>query len=292
MVVAVIALTTQATASLCGQESRPILRYGLTTGVIENANPTDVRAATLVWVQGVAEVMGFYSGAEASVYPSPAEGVSAVNVGKTDVLALSTLEYFSVEQQLKAAPAMVFEIAGNITVEYVLVSREDPGNIANIAGKSIAIFAPNRPWALAELWADVLLADAGVPGRQKAFSSVRFVEKRGHAVMAVFFKQADLAIESRSSFETAVELNPQLGKELKVLARSPQLLPGLVCINNQMDTNQRRLYIEKITRMHELARYRQAFMIMHMTRLSTWDPGFLDSARALVNRQRALQARK
>jgi ABC-type phosphate/phosphonate transport system substrate-binding protein len=271
-----------------GPDTRPVLRYGLTSGVIENANPTDVRAASLVWVQGLSDLIGFYRAAEARLFPTAAEAVNAVNSGVTDVLALSTLEYFSVEKSLKASPALAFESAGEITVEYVLLARQVPGSLKEFAGKTVAVHAANRPWAMSEVWVDVLMADAGVADWRRTFS-VRYFEKRGHSAMAVFFKQADLAIEVRSAFETSVELNPQLGRDLKVVARSPKLLPGVICLADRMEPGQRRTYIEKMSSMHELTKYRQAFNAMRLTRLVEWAPALLSPTRALVARQRAVQ---
>jgi ABC-type phosphate/phosphonate transport system substrate-binding protein len=268
-----------------------ILRYGLTYGVIENANPTDVRAASLVWVQGLSDLLGFYRTAEANLYSTAAEAVTAVNTDLTDVLAISTLEYFSVERLLKASPALAFESAGEISVEYVLLARQAQGSLKELTGKTIAVQAANRPWAMSEVWADVMMADAGIPDWRRSYS-VNYVEKRGHAAMAVFFKRADLAIEVRSAFETAVELNPQLGRELTVVARSPKLLPGLICFSDRLSPAQHRTYVDRMSRMHELTKYRQAFSAMRLTRLATWDAAYLNPTRALVARQKALQAKK
>jgi hypothetical protein len=187
---------------------------------------------------------------------------------------------------------MAWETAKTVTVDFVLVARASAEGLSGAAGKTLALFASNRPWALSEAWADVMLADAGVPRGQKAFAAVKIVEKKGQAAMAVFFRQADYAVESRSAFEAAAELNPQLGRELIVLARSPAFIPGMVCLSDRMGRDLQRRYVEKATRLHELPRYRQAFMVMRVTRLAEWDPRYLDSARALLVRQRALQGRR
>jgi ABC-type phosphate/phosphonate transport system substrate-binding protein len=115
------------------------------------------------------------------------------------------------------------------------------------------------------------------------------LRKRSQAVMALFFRQVEAAIEPRSAFETAVELNPQIGREIKVLARSPRLLPGLACIRRSVDHNLRRRYVEQATRLHEQTTFRQTFLVLRVTRLVPWDPRFLDTARALTARHEALR---
>ncbi len=289
---AVIVLAVLAAVGVGGQNTRPTLRYGITEGAIEGASPNDARAASLLWAQGIADAIGLYGSAEATILQSPQAAVARMNEGSMDLLAISMLEYLSVEDQLKCLPAMVWSKDGETTVEYVLVARTGTQGIAGVAGKTLAIYAPNRPWALSELWLDVLLSEAGPPGRVVAPASAKVVGKKGHAAMAVFFRQADYAVESRSAFETAIELNPQLGRDLTVVARSPQLLPGLVCLSEGMGPERRQQYVERAVRLHELARYRQAFMVLQVTQLTRLNPRDLDSARALVSQHRLLQTRR
>lgn len=281
-----------AAAGLVDQGVRPTLRFALTEGIIEGASPSDARAGSLVWLQGIADAIGLYSRAEASVLSSPQAAVAAVNAGNLDMLALSTLEYFSVESQLRCTPAMTWARENEPMVEYVLLARTGTPGLAGLAGKSLVSYAPNRPWALADVWLDVLLAEAGAPGPPATLGAVKAVAKKGHAAIAVFFRQADYAIESRSAFETAVDLNPQLGRDLTIVARSPRLMPGLVCLNDRLGPELQRQYIDRAVQLHDLPRYRQAFMILQVTKVARWEAGYLDSARALVSRQRLIHARR
>jgi hypothetical protein len=50
-------------------------------------------------------------------------------------------------------------------------------------------------------------------------------------VLPVFFQHADVAAVTRSGFATAVEMNPQLGKNLRILAVSPKVVPTLLCFH-------------------------------------------------------------
>lgn len=289
---AVIVLAVLAAVVVDGQDTKPTLRYGFTEGALEGASPNDARAASLLWAQGIADAIGLYGSAEATILQTPQAALTRMYEGSLDLLAISMLEYLSVENQLKCVPAMVWSKDGETMVEYVLVARTGTRGIAGVAGKTLTMYAPNRPWALAELWLDVLLSEAGAPGRPVAPASVKIVGKKGHAAMAVFFQQADYAVEPRSAFETAIELNPQLGRDLTVVARSPRLLPGLVCLSEAMGPERRQQYVERAVRLHELARYRQVFMALQITRFAPANPRDLDSARALVRQHRLLQTRR
>ena len=54
--------------------------------------------------------------------------------------------------------------------------------------------------------------------------------KPSQAILPVFFKQAEAALVTRATFDTAVELNPQLGAALRTLSRSPQLIPAVAAV--------------------------------------------------------------
>jgi len=265
------------------------IRFGFTAALIGDANPNDVVAATLLWAKGVISQVGFWTSAEASVFQDVNEAMTPPNNGKTDLLALTTLEYLAAERRLQVQPSMVFQQSNETMSDSVVLVRSDITSVSQLAGKRLAINLPAREWDMAGIWLDVLLMEAGLPARQTAFSTVKVVPRRSQAAMALFFKQVDVAVETRSAFETAVELNPQLGKELKILARSPPLLPGLICTRNSMEPDLRRRYIEKATHLHELPQFRQTFIVMRVTKILEWDPHFLDSARALVARRDALK---
>jgi hypothetical protein len=272
-------------AGLAQTPGERVLHYGFTTRLTYNVNPADARVASLVWTRGIAEQVGIWDDAEAEIFTDVSRAVASVNADRTDVLALSTLEYLAVEHQLKATPAMVFLQAGTATNEFLLLARDDIRSVADLAGKRIGVFSASGQRELSNLWLDVLLMEAGITPDNDKMPMLQTITKRSQAAMAVFFRQVDAAVEVRPAFETAVELNPQLGRELKVVARSPELLPGLVCLRNGMPPAVRRRFLEEAVRLHDLPQFRQTFLLMRITRLMGWDPRYLDTARVLLARR-------
>lgn len=288
----VMAAAAVASASLPGQSparSDRVLRYGFTARVNSDSNPNDAKAASLVWAKGITEQVGVWSSAEAHVFPDADAAVATVDAGKTDIVALTTMEYLGVERRLRATPSLIFISNNQAMTEFVLLTRSDVKAVGDIAGRRLAMHASPAPDDLSDLWLNVLLLEAGLPGKAQAFGSIRMVPKKSQAAMALYFKQADVALETTAAFETAVELNPQLGRELRVLARSPKLLPGLLCLRDSLDPAVRRQYVEKASRLHELPQFRQSFILLQVTRLDEWQPWYLDSVRALVARYETLK---
>lgn len=276
-----LAVGIAATVGSSADDTRPTLRYGITAGSVEGANPSDVGAASRLWANGLAEAVGLYRDAVATVFQGPEDAVRAMNSGGLDLLAISTLEYLAVEDRIDCSPAMVWSKDDAVLEEYVLLARRDASR-PPMPGRAIVVYAASRAWAPSAIWTELAMRELPPVGAARAPAPVKVVGKRGHAAMAVFFGQADYAVEAGRAFETAVTLNPQLGAQLDVVARSPGILPGLVCLSNRMEAGLRQRYVERATRLHEMTRYRQAFTVLQMTRLVPWDSRYLASARALV----------
>jgi ABC-type phosphate/phosphonate transport system substrate-binding protein len=65
-------------------------------------------------------------------------------------------------------------------------------------------------------------------------------------VLPVFFKRADAACLARGSWETAVELNPQLGRDLRALAVSPKIIPIAIGFRRGCNANGRKMLLDSM----------------------------------------------
>lgn len=266
------------------------LRLGMTTSVIESVSAADARAAAVLWAEGIASAVGLYRSVDGAIFNSLDEAVRAVNEGRTEILVLSSPEYLEAEKRLACHPAMAYEIMGEVTQEFVLVAKRGRSALAP-GGASVAMFLQNPKAELSHIWADTYFHETGVPRGLNAFASVRPMDRKGRATMAVFFGQADYAIDTRSAFASTVELNPQVGRDLEVVAHSDALLPGLVCLSDRMSAELRRRYIEAAVHMHDQVRYRQSMIVMRVSRIVAWEARYLDTTRALLARHAAIAAR-
>jgi phosphonate transport system substrate-binding protein len=281
------------TAAVSGQSAGfdPVLRYGVSVSTIADVNPNDALAASLLFARTIGQAVGAWTDARAMLFLDSDSMVKAMNANSTDLAAMSSMEFLSVERVMKADPFVLYQTSGEVDVEYVLLARAGIRSAADLAGRRIAVYNPSNQRDLGDTWLDVLLMEAGLPEGSRSVQPVRPFKKRSQAAMALFFNQVDAAVELKSAFDTAVEMNPQLGQQLKVLARSPKLLPGLVCVRRSMDADLRRRYLEKAVTMHQMTQYRQTFIVLHVNRLVAFEPRFLDNIRALSDRYQALKRR-
>jgi ABC-type phosphate/phosphonate transport system substrate-binding protein len=78
-------------------------------------------------------------------------------------------------------------------------------------------------------------ASSGLPQADHFFSDQKTKDNITQVVLPVFFRRADVACVARPGWETAVELNPQLGHDLVPLAVSPRVIP--ICFGFRKNTN-------------------------------------------------------
>jgi phosphonate transport system substrate-binding protein len=86
-------------------------------------------------------------------------------------------------------------------------------------------------------------------------------------VLPVFFRRMDAAVVIKSSFATAVELNPQLGRELRVLATSPPVIPIILCFRKNASPEGKRELIANINRTQSLPAGQQIEALYQFKRL-------------------------
>jgi ABC-type phosphate/phosphonate transport system substrate-binding protein len=288
ILVLIVAALVPSVMAAAGEE---VFRFAFTAATAGDANPNDSRAASLLWSDCIASQIGRWSRSEAFVLKDAAEVQRAVATGQADVVAMTALEYLSIEHQVAATPRMTFEVGGAVAADYVLLVPTATQSLAEVVGKRLAIQTLAVGADVSITWLDATLADAGLPSHHMAFSTIKNVTRSGQAAMAVFFGQVDIALESRSSYEAAVELNPQLGRALKVMAQSPPFQMGVVVLRNSMDPDIARLYVEKAIHLHEWPQFKQTFIILRVTRIVPWEPRYLDTTRALLERLRAARKR-
>ena len=104
--------------------------------------------------------------------------------------------------------------------------------------------------SLAPVWSETILAREGLGSASGFYGQITTASKISQAVLPVFFRQLDACVVTRSGFETMVELNPQVGRQLKVLASSPPVVPVVFCFRASYDSPIRAKVLEEIAQWH------------------------------------------
>lgn len=208
-----------------GKEQK-LFRVALSKGTFGKVNRNDAQAAIMAWAKTILKQQDINIEAETHVYDRIEDLVIALRNKEFDAAGVLTSEF----QGLEAKPASVILNSKNgiITEKYILLVRRNSGivDIKDVRGRKFVMYK-HPSTSLASAWLDTLLSNRSIGLSTEVFSKTILVENASNVVLQVFFGQADMCLITAGVFEVACELNPQLKKELRVLAESPELIPTL-----------------------------------------------------------------
>jgi hypothetical protein len=114
-------------------------------------------------------------------------------------------------------------------------------------------------------WLSILLAANNLPSPEHFFAGNTLCDKLNLVMLPVFFHRADGALLTRRNWEMAVELNPQLGRDLRVLTMSPKLIPVVLGFRRSTTANARKSLIDSIQRVYSVPAGRQIVALYQST---------------------------
>ena len=205
-----------------------VVRIGISTREMANTNRADVQAAMKVWMKTFAREKNLDVDPDTVVFDSLSDMADALRLKQLDVVTASTDEFLVLEKVAALPRVYAARVNGKVTEQYVLLVRDDGAfkGLGGLRGQPLVVLDSPRT-TLAPIWLDTKLMRDKLPVGARFFGKVSHAGKLNLAILPVFFKQAGAALVTRAGFETAVELNPQLAKELRILAGSPDLIPSL-----------------------------------------------------------------
>jgi ABC-type phosphate/phosphonate transport system substrate-binding protein len=248
-------------------------------------NENDAGAAVKVWAQMLGRDRGIPVDPAARVLRGTAEIGEALRAGRVDALTLTTDEYWTLRELLSREPIIVATSGGRLAEEYVLVTRRQGGiaQVADLRQRSLNILQNARA-TLAMVWMETLLAEAGLGRPATVCSRVDAVSNLSRAVLPVFFGRVDACVVTRTGLEAMTELNPQVGRELKIVATSPGVVPTLFCFRGNYVSPFREKLVAELGRMSSSAAGRQFMTMFQCGDFFKQPASCLDSAFELLER--------
>src|SRR5271157_4849131 len=194
------------------------LRFGYSSKFLNDVSLGDAQVAMELWTREFIKSTELKMKPKPLIYDNLQSVVNALNNRELDLVALTTMDYLKIRDKVPVEAALVGSrrkaVDGD---ELVLLVRRDQGtmDIRQLKGKKLLVHS-SPLIDIARLWLNSVMARRNLPDYERFFGSDKEVKKASQAVLPVFFKQADACLVTRSAFETMVELNPQIGRELMV----------------------------------------------------------------------------
>jgi phosphonate transport system substrate-binding protein len=177
-------------------------------------------------------------------------------------------------------PTLVPIIHGKPGYNYGLLCRTG-ADLDSLRGRELLVASAHAP-ELPRLWLDRLLGDSGRPRAATWFANVRHVDRLASAVLPVLFGDAAACVVTLGGFDTMREMNPQLGRDLQVLAVSQLLSPAVICVRPDIQAEFGDLLDAGMRSLHKEPEGRQILGLFGIERLVAFDDSHLDPVRELL----------
>lgn len=261
------------------------VRVSYTSSIFRDVAESDARAAIKAWTQIIARDRGIHTYAEAEVVPDVESLARQCEAGRVDFCSTTTPEFLRVESRLDAEPLFAPSRGGSAAVEYLLLVRRDSAfnRLGDLRHADILTYDNPRA-SLALPWLEVLLAEQGFGPAAGFLGRIEPAARLSAVILPVFFGRATACLVTRDGFDTMAELNPQVGRELRVVARSAVLVPMVSFLRRGFTPPFRQSLITSIATIHEQASGRQVLNLVQSDAIVLLAPTALDSARELMLR--------
>ena len=287
-------LRPSASAAAAAEDERsptaPV-RFAVTSRMFSEVNENDARAAMKAWGQALSSERGIPLEPVFQIFVGT-EAIAAAIRGKLiDAITLPTDEYWALRDEVPLGSIVIGSKGGRITEQYVLLVRGDGGiqRLADLRGHSLVVFQ-NPLTSLAPAWLETELLQHQLGLTGQFWGRVTESAKLLRAILPVFFHQADACLVTLKGFETMAELNPQIGRQLQILAKSEAMVPNLFCFRGDYRSPNRKKILQEISRVSETTAGRQTLALFQTEQLFPGDPAALASACALLDLHRRLRA--
>jgi len=243
------------TPGFCRAEKQThVLNVAISTDTLAGANVNDARAAYKIWI---GEINHQFPLSAAQMVPEiflPSEDmIRGVRQGTIECFGVTALEFVKVAELVDPDYLLLQDyLAGGM--EYVLLVHRNSGykKIADLRGAQILTHF-HRDMVLASAWLGTMLAASNLPQPDHFFAGQKVTDNLNQVVLPVFFRRADGACLARRNWETAVELNPQLGRDLFPLLVSPRIIPNTIAFRRGCSAEGRKVLIDSILKLASVA---------------------------------------
>jgi len=235
------------------EKPQHILRAAISAATLAGANVNDARAAYKVWISEVTrQFPSTIAQMDPEIFLPSDEVIRGVRQGTIECFGVTSIEFAKLADLVDPELILLQDYLAD-GMEYVLLVHNNSPfkKLADLKGAQLVTHL-HRDMILATAWLGTLLAANNLPQPEHFFGNEKIADNLNQIVLPVFFRRADAACLARKNWETAVELNPQLGRDLRALAVSPRIVPISIAFRRGCSVVGRRVLIDSILKVASL----------------------------------------
>jgi len=292
-IIAGAAAATLAPTLCRSEDGKVALRVALSVETLAGANVSDARAAYRIWLRELYGPLG-----RVTLFPAPEifipseEMIRDVRQGTLDCYGVTALEFAKVDD-LSNPDSLVIQSDQVDGIEYVLlVYNNSPfKEVSDLRGAHVVSYL-HPSMVLLPAWLGTMLAANNLPPAEQFFASHKRIGSLNQVVLPVFFRRVDAACMTRRCWETAAELNPQLGRDLRAVAVSPKLIPIIFAFRNSTKASARKALLDSIQRIYSNPTGQQIVALFQSPGLAVKPVSVMKSTLELVRQFERLPAQQ
>jgi phosphonate transport system substrate-binding protein len=252
-----------------------------------NVDPRDAIGAARVWINNADRRLGNNPETTVLYLTTQSEVESALSRNEVDILISIADEFINLREKFGLLPVLSTDYGKHFYDELLLLVRADSGisRTEQLRGKSLRIEGGQKG-TIPLRWLKSLLEERTSSSPREFFGNISEFPKASQIITPVFFGQADSCIASLTSFEIMSELNPQLGKKLKILEKSPGFATGIIAVRKGFQNRRRDALIEALRDMERDPKGKQVLTIFRINRLVPFRGEHMASVERLFKGQR------
>ncbi len=282
-------LPINAQEHISSDEEEYRFRYGYHLRAMQNIPIKDAEAAIKVWVDELSHEDSLKS--KVHLYKDLDPLIKDFQKGELDLISIDPLDYLVSMQEIEAELAFNPVKYGKKTNKYLLLVRSDSSfaDITDLRGKKLVVLKGTHAGLL---FLNTLLLRHKQEETDKFFFAIDEKNKVLKVVLSVFFGKADACIVPEGAFKTMAELNPQVGKQLRIINSSEELIWGISLFHKDINEKLKEK-IKKITySLKERIRGEQILMLFKIEDIVQLEESSLDTLKNLHNEYEKLKAKK
>jgi len=256
---------------------------GFTQSLFTEINEGDAKAAVKAWVQIVAKDRGIPINPDSSIFQSTEELLRALQDKQVDAVGVSTVEYAAAIRTVPLSPIFVTYHDGETRDQYLVLVRRDShlDRLTDLQGRSLALHSQART-CMAIPWLDTQLLKDGAKPTTEWVGKITQYLNISQVVLPVFFHKCDACVADRAEFATMCELNPQIGQQLKIIARSPEMVTALFCFRAEYQSEFKEKIFAGLENLNKTPAGQQTLTIFQSDRTAAEPASCMDSALAIL----------
>lgn len=211
-----------------GQRDGDLVRIAVSPSSWLGVRQNDAVAALKAWAKAVLGECGIAAEVDARFFENSQDMIASLSNCQVDAMSMVTDELLALDPKIRPDRVFISVKNKSFTERYVILVRRNSGieDVPDLAGRSVLLHRSSR-MCLAPQWLETLLETRSAALADQVSRNTSNIENASRAVLQVFFRKADASVVTSNVFEMVSELNPQVHKELRVLASSPEVVPNI-----------------------------------------------------------------